>query len=257
MSTFVIAGAIVSMMGVMGGLLWTATPEQLILMNRLKKFFGPEPHPLIEQVQINLYVRKADKTHRAISVSDATRSFTRLLEDQKHIVDCSLNSLVKSVDSNGRKYFSSISDYAVLISGEIIIRFKHPLETENIFSVLFTHDTPIHFPLYQKDESPKLRFTRKILQASLGKTETCVDPEDIDVSELVLEYAGPQSDFYDSMRDKVPHVYSMRLFWDMSEEYRYLKLTDSFGGCDIYDLKNELHLKWPRLTCKINDLESK
>lgn len=245
----------ISAIAAVGSYFWSTTPQQRELISlgmsiyydRIKHILGPEEDPLIVNVDITLFYRNKKGKSEAATLENATREFIRLFKDKKTLCEYNFEKLIRSRDGKNKPYFSNVPDYSLLLNGEIIIRYRHFPSTENIYAVSFTHPQSIVFPLYSNTsrETPKLCFHRKIVQAYIGKKKTPPDyQQDIDISKTIIEFSGPNSDFYRHI-NLPPTPITRMLMTSVWDDGRYLKLTDSFGIHYIYDLKKTDVIQWP------------
>ena len=146
-------------------------------------------------------------------------------------------------DSLGIFRFANVPKYSILIAGEMIIRYRDPPIDGRLYSVVYSHNDPIHFPIYPPvSEKPKLSFNKRIIQAHLIGSKYSAK----DVTDTVLEYAGPKCDFYKSAQGRVPQLNTERIFWNIDlTKYTHLKIVDSFGMVYSHDLKNDITINWP------------
>ena len=211
-----------------------------VYYERIVRVMGPERDPLIDDVEISiLYVASSGGKRETATLSglSTVRDLAGLSRiDGKHLEDMLPG-------------FSGVPKFESLIEAEMVVRYRHPARYENskVYTAIFDHRNPIHFPIYPPIPTIKngLTFSRRILQATL----TGKDPP-LDVTDTITDFAGPKCDFYRSVASEYRSRPTLnRILWDVrpgDSVYSHLHIMDTFGTRHAYDLDEEFMIEgWP------------
>lgn len=210
-----------------------------VYLEKLKTYLlgDVREHPSIISVQISVFARtsKGKAVAGAPDPADSTREFIRLYDERGWPPEgIPFEDLLRE--------FSGIPRYARIEAGsEIIIRYRTAPGSPKAYAVIFSHKDPIHFPPVL-DPPSSLSFFARIVSA----VAMCPDAdrrEVRDVSQTVVEFAGPRSDFY--VDDRLPPVNCDRILWDVPDRFRWLCVTDSFGRQFAYDRETTVEMRFP------------
>lgn len=235
--------------GAAGGYRWwaTADPAQKQLLSvgatvyadKCKRLLlgDVDEHPSVISVEVSLFCRTAGgkAVARTLDSIATTREFIAFLDGGP--VD---GILLEDLLGAGR--FSGVPKYARLEAGsEIVLRYRAVPGSPKAYAVLFGHKDPIRFPPVR---DPPTGLAAALLPRIVGAVVVSVEPREVrDVSDAIVEFAGPASDFYAS--EGLSPTTLDRMLWDVPDRFRLLCLTDSLGRQFAYDRRTTVEIRFP------------